>query len=268
MVVRGGGDLGTGVAHRLVRSGFTVIVTELAQPLAVRRAVSFAEAVYSGSVTVEGVTARLADDPMLGMAFAAVGEVPVIVDLADDVVARMRPAVVVDARLAKRNLGIRREDAPLVIGLGPGFTAGKDCHAVVETNRGHNLGRVYWDGSAEADTGQPEPVRGQAGQRVLRAPAEGVFLGHKTIGDVAQPGEVLGMVEGLPILAAFAGVVRGLLHDHVPVTAGMKVGDLDPRGVREYCFLISDKARSVGGGVLEAILGGMDLWRPAESTPE
>jgi xanthine dehydrogenase accessory factor len=262
VVVRGGGDLGTGVAHRLVRAGFTVMVTELAQPLAVRRAVSFAEAVYSGHITVEGVTARLADDAMLGIAYTVIGEVPVIVDLADDVVSRLRPAVVVDARLAKRNLGTRLDDAPLVIGLGPGFAAGQDCHAVVETNRGQNLGRVYWEGSAEPDTGQPEPVRGQAGQRVLRAPAEGVFQGHKAIGDLAQPGEVLAGVEGQAIVAPFAGVVRGLLHDGVPVTPGMKVGDLDPRGVREYCFLISDKARAIGGGVLEAALAGMDLWRP------
>ena len=261
VVVRGGGDLGTGVAHRLVRSGFTVMVTELAQPLAVRRAVSFAEAVYSGQVTVEGLTARLADDAMLGLAFSAVGEVPVLVDLADDVVTRMRPAIVVDARLAKRNLGTQREDAQLVIGLGPGFTAGQDCHAVVETNRGHNLGRVYWEGNAEPDTGQPEPVLGKAGQRVLRAPAGGPFQGHKTIGDRVQPGEVLASVDGQPIVAPFAGVLRGLLHDSVPVTKGMKVGDLDPRGVREYCFLISDKARSIGGGVLEAALAGMDLWR-------
>jgi xanthine dehydrogenase accessory factor len=261
IVVRGAGDLGTGVAYRLVKSGFTVIMTELAQPLAVRRAVSFAEAVYSGQVTVEGVTARLADDAMLGMAFTVLGEVPVIVDLADDVVARMRPAIVVDARLAKRNLGTRREDAQLVIGLGPGFIAGQDCHAVVETNRGHNLGRVYWAGGAEPDTGQPEPVQGKAGQRVLRAPAEGVFQGQKAIGEQVQPGDVLASVEGQPIVAPFAGVVRGLLHDGVPVTAGMKVGDLDPRGVREYCFLISDKARSIGGGVLEAALAGMDLWR-------
>ncbi len=268
VLVRGGGDLGTGVAHRLVRSGFTVLVTELAQPLAVRRAVSFAEAVYRGQVTVEGVTARLADDPMLGMAYTAVGEVPVVVDLADDVVERLRPPVIVDARLAKRNLGTRLDDAPLVVGLGPGFTAGQDCHAVVETNRGHNLGRVYWEGGAEADTGQPEPVQGQAGQRVLRAPADGAFEGHKAIGDMAQPGDVLASVEGRPIVAAFAGVVRGLLHDGVPVTAGMKVGDLDPRGIREYCFLISDKARAVGGGVLEAMLGGLDLWAPAESAGE
>jgi xanthine dehydrogenase accessory factor len=261
VVVRGGGDLGTGVAHRLVRSGFTVLVTELAQPLAVRRAVSFAEAVYSGQVTVEGVTARLADDAMLGLAFTVLGEVPVIVDVADDVLARMRPAIVVDARLAKRNLGTRREDAQLVVGLGPGFTAGQDCHVVVETNRGPNLGRVYWTGSAEPDTGQPEPVQGKAGQRVLRAPAEGEFQGYRAIGDLVQPGEVLASVGGQPIAAPFAGVLRGMLHDGVPVTAGMKVGDVDPRGLREYCFLISDKARSIGGGVLEAALAGMDLWR-------
>jgi xanthine dehydrogenase accessory factor len=263
VIVRGGGDLGTGVAHRLMHAGFTVMVTELAQPMCVRRAVSFAEAVYVGQVTVEDITAHLADDPMLGMAYCVLGQVPVIVDAADDVIEKMRPPVVVDARLAKRNLGTRLQDAPLVIGLGPGFTAGEDCHAVVETNRGHNLGRVYWEGRAEPDTGQPEPVRGMAGQRVLRAPGEGEFMGHKAIGDLVQPGEVLATVGDEPLVAPFAGVVRGLLHDRVPVTAGMKVGDLDPRGVREYCFLISDKARSVGGGVLEAILAGMHLWRPA-----
>ena len=262
IVVRGGGDLGTGVAHRLVLAGFTVMVTELVQPLAVRRAVSFAEAVYAGQVTVEEVTAHLADDPMLGMGYTVLGQVPVLVDAANDVVERMRPPVVVDARLAKRNLGTRLQDAPLVIGLGPGFSAGQDCHAVVETNRGHNLGRVYWQGSAEPDTGQPEAVQGRAGQRVLRAPVEGVFQGYKAIGDLAQTGEVLASVEGVPLLAPFDGAVRGLLHDGVPVTPGMKVGDLDPRGIREYCFLISDKARSIGGGVLEAILAGMDLWRP------
>jgi len=154
VVVRGGGDLGTGVAHRLHRSGFTVLVTELARPLVVRRAVAFAEAVYAGSIEVEGVTARLADDPMAGMAYSVLEEIPVVVDEAGDVISRMQPRIVVDARLAKRPLDSRRQDAPLVIGLGPGFTAGKDCHAVVETNRGHHLGRVYWEGSAEPDTGR------------------------------------------------------------------------------------------------------------------
>jgi len=172
----------------------------------------------------------------------------------------VRPQIIVDARLAKRNLGTRLAEAPLVIALGPGFTAGLDCHAVIETHRGHNLGRAYWEGSAEADTGQPEPVRGFARQRVLRASSDGTFIGQKAIGDAVQPGDVLARVDGEPITAPFAGVVRGLLHDGVPVTAGLKVGDLDPRGIREYCFLISDKARSVGGGVLEAVLAGMPLW--------
>ena len=279
ILIRGGGDLATGVAHRLHRAGFTVIVTELPQPLAVRRAVSFAEAVYKERVTVEGVTAHLAPDPLVavakgGGAYTVMGEIPIVVDADDSVLARMRPPIVVDARMAKRNLGTRLTDAKLVIGLGPGFTAGVDCHAVVETNRGHNLGRVYWEGSAEPNTGEPEPVRGVAGQRVLRAPRDGEFKGRVEIGDLVKAGDVLAEVvdplqgvDGEPIRAQFDGVVRGLLHDGLRVTAGMKVGDLDPRGVREYCFLISDKARAVSGGVLEAIFAGMRLWTP-EPTPE
>ncbi len=267
VLVRGAGDLGTGVAHRLHRAGFTVMVTDLAQPTCVRRAVSWAEAMYAERVTVEGVTAVRVEDPMLGMAHTIVGEVPVVVDDAS-VVARMQPPIVVDARLAKRNLGTRLGDAKLVIGLGPGFTAGLDCHAVVETNRGHHLGRVFWEGMAEADTGLPEPVRGFAGERVLRAPAAGVLMGSAQIGDRVQAGDVVATVEGQPIAAPFDGVLRGLVHDGLPVTAGMKVGDLDPRGVRENCFTISDKARSIGGGVLEAVLAGMRLWRREPTVEE
>jgi xanthine dehydrogenase accessory factor len=265
VVVRGGGDLGTGVAHRLHRAGFTVMVTELPQPLCVRRAVSFAEAVYSDRITVEGVTAHRADDPMLGMAYTVFDEIPVVVDQDGSVIPRMRPPIVVDARIAKRNLGTHLHDAPLVIGLGPGFTAGRDCHAVVETNRGHDLGRVYWQGSAEPDTGQPETVRGFGGQRVLRAPADGVFVTARDIGEAVKAGEVVASVGDQPLLAPFDGVLRGLLHDGVAVQAGLKVGDLDPRGVRDYCFTISDKARAIGGGVLEAVLTGIDLWRPLRS---
>ena len=267
MLVRGGGDLGTGVAFRLHRAGFTVMVTDLAQPTCVRRAVSFAEAMYAGRVTVEGVTAVRVDDPMLGMAYTVMGEIPVTVDDAT-VVTRMQPPIIVDARLAKRNLGTRLRDAKLVIGLGPGFTAGVDCHAVVETNRGHHLGRVFWEGSAEADTGQPEPVRGFAGERVLRAPSAGTLVGRAEIGQAVKAGEVVAEVDGAPIVATFDGVLRGLVHDGLPVTAGMKVGDLDPRGVRENCFTISDKARSIGGGVLEAVLTGIDLWRRAPTVEE
>jgi xanthine dehydrogenase accessory factor len=267
IVIRGGGDLATGVAHRLHHAGFTVMVTELPQPLAVRRAVAFAEAVYANRVTVEGVTAHLAPDPMVGMAYTVVDEIPVVVDAAGTLVKQMHPPIVVDARMAKTPLDTTIKDAPLVIGLGPGFAAGANCHAVVETNRGHNLGRVYWDGSAEPDTGQPERVQGVAGQRVLRAPRDGTFAGQMQIGDLAEAGATLAVVDGERLVAQFDGVVRGLLHDGLHVTAGMKVGDLDPRGVREYCFLISDKARAVGGGVLEAILAGVRMWLP-EPPPE
>jgi xanthine dehydrogenase accessory factor len=267
ILVRGGGDLGTGVAYRLHRAGFTVMVTDLAQPTCVRRAVSFAEAMYAGRATVEGVTAARVEDPMLGMAHTIVGEIPVVVD-DRSVLQRMRPPIVVDARLAKRNLGTRLRDAPLVVGLGPGFTAGVDCHAVVETNRGHHLGRVFWEGSAEPDTGLPEPVRGLAGERVLRAPTDGVLTGRVQIGDLVKAGEVVAEVDGQPIVAAFDGVVRGLVHDGLPVSVNMKVGDLDPRGQPEFAFTISDKARSIGGGVLEAVLAGMQLWRPEPTVEE
>lgn len=267
ILVRGGGDLGTGVAYRLHRAGFTVMVTDLAQPTCVRRAVAFAEAMYTGSITVEGVTAVRVDDPMLGMAHVIMREIPVVVD-DRSVLERMRPPLVVDARLAKHNLGTRLHDAKLVIGLGPGFTAGLDCHAVVETNRGHHLGRVLWEGTAEADTGQPEPVRGFAGERVLRAPAAGVLMARLTIGDAVKAGDIIATVNGQPISAPFSGVLRGVVHDGLTVTAGMKVGDLDPRGVRENCFTISDKARAIGGGVLEAILEGMPLWRSEPTVEE
>jgi len=274
VLLRGGGDLATGVAHRLHRAGFGVVITELAQPLCVRRAVSFAEAVYAGAITVEGVTARLVTDAdavpseARVRAVLAAHEIPVLVDPQGRALDLLRPTVVVDARLAKRNLDTSLHDAPLVIGLGPGFTAGVDCHAVVETNRGHHLGRVYWQGGAEPDTGQPEPVRGFGVDRVLRAPCAGVFVGRKRIGDAVLAGEIVAEVDGAPVVATFSGVLRGLLHDGLTVAAGLKVGDLDPRGVHEHCFTISDKARSVGGGVLEAVLYGLRTTRsPAHKPP-
>jgi xanthine dehydrogenase accessory factor len=267
ILLRGGGDLASGVAHRLHRAGFSVVITELAQPLCVRRAVSFAEAVYAGVITVEGVTARLVAEAEAARMALAAHEIPVLVDPQGGALAELRPAVVVDARLAKRNLGTTLADAPLVIGLGPGFTAGMDCHAVVETNRGHNLGRVYWRGGAEPDTGQPEPVRGFSVDRVLRAPRAGTFTGRRQIGDRVSAGDVLAEVDGAPLVAPFAGVLRGLLHDGLAVTSSLKVGDLDPRGVREHCFTISDKARSVGGGVLEAVLYGLRTTRSPAHNP-
>ncbi|MBI3241821.1 MAG: EF2563 family selenium-dependent molybdenum hydroxylase system protein [Chloroflexi bacterium] len=262
VLIRGGGDLATGIAHRLRRAGLAVLVTELPQPLTVRRAVAFAEAVYEGEIEVEGITARRAPDLQAALICINVGEVAVLVDDVGLSLPRLQPPIVVDARMAKQPLDTRLTDAPLVIGIGPGFVAGENCHAVVETNRGHNLGRVYWQGCAETDTGQPEAVQGFTGQRVLRAPSDGLFIGHARIGDKIKAGEALASVAGQPIITTFDGVLRGILHDGIPVTAGMKVGDLDPRGRPDYCFTISDKARAVGGGVLEAILAGVDKRRP------
>ena len=262
-LIKGGGDLGTGVAHRLHRAGMRVVVTELAQPLVIRRPVAFASAVYEGTITVEGVVARRLplDRAEIEAAWDR-GEVPVLVDPEGLAVKVLRPNVVVDAILAKRNTGTRITDTPAVIALGPGFTAGVDCHAVIETERGHYLGRVIWDGPARPDTGVPGVVGGQSARRVLRAPADGVFRGERRIGDLVREGETVAAVAGVPLVAPFDGVLRGLLRDGVAVRQGMKVGDVDPRGVPDYCFTISDKARAVGGAVLEAIL----TWLPVSGS--
>lgn len=259
VIVRGGGDLASGVIYRLTKAGFPVLVTELERPLAIRRAVAFASAVYQGAVTVEGMTARLVTDPQQARALWAAGEVPVMVDPAGEIMAALHPAVMVDARMAKRNLGTTLADAPLVIALGPGFVAGQDCHAVIETKRGHFLGRVIWQGAAEPDTGRPGSVQGHEADRVLRAPCDGELIALAQIGDVVQAGQVLATVAGQAVRAPFDGVLRGLLHPAVPVTRGMKIGDVDPRGVRTHCFTISEKSLAVGGGVLEAILSAPQL---------
>jgi xanthine dehydrogenase accessory factor len=260
VLVRGGGDLASGVVYRLHRAGFPGVVTELPHPLAVRRAVAFGEAVYAGQVTVEGIVGRRVPDAAAARDALHGGEVAVLVDREGQSLKTLKPEIVVDARLAKVNLGTTMQDAPLVIGLGPGFTAGMDCHAVVETKRGHTLGRVFWQGSAAPDTRMPEGVAGRAGERVLRAPVGGRVVGRKQIGDQIAEGEIIAEIvadgegTGALLTAPFNGVLRGLIHPATPVTAGMKVGDLDPRGEREYCFSISDKALAVGGGVLEAVL--------------
>lgn len=259
VIVRGGGDLASGVVYRLVKAGFPVLVIELERPLAIRRAVAFASAVFEGRVTVEGLTARRVAHPGEIAQVQAAGEVPVLVDPGGASIGALRPAVVVDARLAKRNLGTAQSDAPLVIGLGPGFTAGDDCHAVIETNRGHFLGRVLWQGSAEPDTGRPGSVQGRTLDRVLRAPCAGTVVPLAAIGDAVRAGDVLATVSGQEVRAPFDGVLRGLIHPSVPVTAGLKIGDVDPRGTREHCFTISEKALAIGGGVLEAILSAPQL---------
>lgn len=254
VVVKGGGDLATGVAYRLHRAGMKVIVTELAQPTVIRRTVAFASAVFEGEVTVEGVVARRVEDGAQALALLPKGIVPVLIDPQAFVVQAVRPTVVVDAIMAKRNTGTRITDAPVVVALGPGFTAGLDAHAVIETQRGHNLGRVILEGQAAPDTGIPGSVMGYTSERVVRSPGEGIFQGVKAIGDPVEAGEVVARVGDQPVLAPISGVLRGLLANGLTVKEGMKVGDVDPRGVREYCFTISDKARAIGGGVLEAIL--------------
>ncbi len=254
VVVKGGGDLGSGVAWRLQRCGFRVVVTEIAQPTVIRCAVAFASAIWEGTITVDGLTARrVADDDEMAAAWAE-GVLPVLVDPQAAVVGRLRPAVVVDAILAKRNIGTRIDDASVVVALGPGFTAGVDCHAVVETNRGHDLGRVLWKGSAEPNTGVPGEVGGESERRVLRSPASGIFRGASAIGDVVPMGHVVAHVGQWPVYSQLDGVVRGLIHDGILAHVGMKVGDVDPRGVVSHCFTISDKALALGGGVVEAIL--------------
>jgi xanthine dehydrogenase accessory factor len=254
VVVKGGGDLGTGVAWRLHRCGFHVLVTEAVRPTVIRRAVAFASAVYEDVVTVDGIAARLMKNDAEITACWAAGEVPLLVDPEGTAIKRLRPDVVVDAILAKRNVGTRITDASTVVALGPGFIAGLDCHAVVETNRGHNLGRVLLEGSAEPNTGVPGSVGGESARRVLRAPAEGAFRTVRAIGDLVQVGEVVAYVGDTPLRSRLDGVVRGLLYDGLPVTIGMKAGDVDPRSVVSHCFTISDKALAVAGGVLEAIL--------------
>ncbi|HOL16966.1 MAG TPA: selenium-dependent molybdenum cofactor biosynthesis protein YqeB [Bacillota bacterium] len=254
VVIKGAGDLATGTAHRLWQAGFDVVMLELPRPLVVRRAASFATAVYDGSIQVEGVTAvKCAGMDQLEDLLAR-RIVPVLVDPGARIIKRLRPGVLVDGIMAKRNTGTAITDAPLVIGLGPGFTAGGDVHAVIETNRGPNLGRVIYHGTAEPDTAVPGEVGGFAAERLLRAPADGIFRPLYKIGDQVEQGEVVAYVGEVPVKAAISGLLRGLLYPGLTVTAGLKVGDIDPRGAAIDPQAISDKARAVGGGVLEAIM--------------
>ncbi|MCB9457160.1 MAG: EF2563 family selenium-dependent molybdenum hydroxylase system protein [Anaerolineaceae bacterium] len=254
VVVRGGGDLASGVIYRLRRAGFPVMVTELESPLLVRRTVSYGDAVYNRVVTVDGLTARLVDNRHDVASTLAAGEIPVVVDPGLCLWPELRPVVIVDGRLAKVNLDTRITDAPLVIGLGPGFTVGADCHVVIETNRGHDLGRVIYQGSAAPDTGEPGQVKGQTHSRVLRASSAGHVRPAVRIGAQLEAGAVIANLNGEPVIAPFSGVLRGLIHEQVVVRAGMKIGDLDPRGDVKICYSISEKSLAVGGGVLEAVL--------------
>jgi xanthine dehydrogenase accessory factor len=254
VLIRGGGEMASGIAYRLYRCHMKVFITEVARPTTVRRMVAFAEAVYRGSHTVEGVKAVRVSSPEEAYKVWEMGSIPLFVDPDAKVREAIQPKVVVDAIMAKKGTGTSRSFAPLVIGVGPGFSAGESVHAVVETNRGHNLGRLLWKGQAEDDTGVPAPVSGYADERVLRVPQRGLFKALHEIGDLVNAGDVVGQVNGYPIRAQIKGVLRGLLKDGIAVEEGIKAGDIDPRGETEYCYLISDKARAIAGGVLEAIL--------------
>lgn len=262
VLMRGGGDLASGVAYRLYRAGLRVAIAELPKPLAVRRLVSFAEAVYNGETSVEGVVARRVTDPTDNLRILRIfaqNQIPVLVDPGLESLLTLHPTVLIDARMTKQPPEIGKNAASLVIGLGPGFVAGQNCHAVIETNRGPMLGRVIWQGSGEPDTGVPERVQNRSADRVLRAPVDGVLEGRAEIGSILEEGQPVAEVNGQAVLAPFQGVLRGLLHSGLEVQRDVKIGDVDPRGDAQLAGLISEKALAVGGGVLEAILSRIDL---------
>ena len=253
-LIRGAGDIASGAAMRLWRCGIDVVMTDLARPTAIRRTVAFSDAIVHGETTVEGLRAVRAENAAEAKKLLREGSLPVLADPECACREELAPDALVDAILAKRNLGTKIDDAPIVVGVGPGFTAGEDCHAVVETMRGHTLGRVIYSGSALPNTNIPGLIGGFAGERVLRAPADGIFVQKLEIGASVRTGDIAGTVNGVPMLCQIDGMLRGILPDGTPVTRGMKSGDVDPRGKREYCDLVSDKALAIGGGVLEAIL--------------
>jgi xanthine dehydrogenase accessory factor len=260
IILRGGGDLASGVALRLHRAGYKIAIIELEKPLAVRRTVSFSEAVYEGKQTVEGVTARLVSADQLQDTMET-GEIPILVDpkaniLRNQFLTSPRSTFVIDARLIKSSPEPLDVKVAFHLGLGPGFSAGENCHAVIETRRGHTLGRVYWTGSAQSDSGQPEGDP----RRVLRAPHNGTLTVRAKIGDLLEEGQLIAEIRSQnkdqksEIFSPFKGILRGLIHPSAAVTENMKIGDVDSRNDPALCSLVSDKALSIGGGVLEAIL--------------
>ena len=259
IIVRGGGDLATGTILKLKKCGFPVLILETANPSAIRRNVAFCEAVYQGTQTVEDMTCHLAQSLKQAQQMLLEGKLTVLVDPVGEAISALKPLAVVDAILAKKNLGTNREMAPVTVGLGPGFTAGEDVDAVVETKRGHNLGRVLWCGTAAPNTGIPGVVGGFGKERVIHCPAKGILRNVKKITDTVSRGEVIAVVETetgmIPVEATLDGILRGLIRDGYPVKVGFKMADIDPRKEElDNCFTISDKARCIAGGVLEAIL--------------
>jgi xanthine dehydrogenase accessory factor len=263
-VIRGAGDLASGVAYRLFKAGFPVVMLERSAPLVVRRTVSFGNAIFEGGTfTVQDIRSKVVDSFEQVSHVLEGFQIPILVDPDGQFIRETMPPVVIDVRMQKTPLDTQITDAPFVVGFGPGYIAGNHAHAVIETQRGHDLGRVIWDGSASPDTGTPGTIAGYSSERVLRAPADGYVvpaLGIE-IGVQVAEGQLIATVDDLPVHAKFPGVLRGLIHPAVEVWAGLKIGDLDPRGDVSHCYTISDKALALGGGALEAILSA-PILRP------
>lgn len=254
VLIKGAGDLATGVAHRLKKCGFDIIMTEISEPTTVRRTVAFSQAVYDNNAEIEGIRAILVSDANEAKKVIKQGNIAVIIDEKAEVLKDIKTDVVVDAIIAKKNLGTTIDDAPIVIALGPGFAAGVDCHCVIETKRGHYLGKAIYSGSAIPDSGIPGNIGGYTKERIIRATNDGEISPVSKIGDYVEKGDIVAYINGTPIFSEISGIVRGMLQKGVHVFKGMKSGDIDPRCEKSHCFTISDKARSIGGGVLEAIL--------------
>ena len=255
VVVRGAGDIATGTLQKLVRAGFLVLATETDRPSAIRRQVALSEAVYEGSYTVEDITAVRVGSISEAYLVMNSGQAAIMVDSSCKLLSEVQPLAVIDAILAKKNLGTTREMAPITVALGPGFIAGEDVDVVIETMRGHNLGRLICQGSALPNTGVPGMISGMGRERVIHAPVAGIITSRAEISDTIVKGQIIAEIDGHPVIASMDGVLRGLIRDGYKVTQGLKIADIDPRdSEKENCFTVSDKARCIGGAVLEAIL--------------
>jgi xanthine dehydrogenase accessory factor len=254
VLIRGGGEVASGVAHKLARAHFRVCMTETSQPLAVSRGVAFCEAIYDGEKKVEGITAKRVESPSQIASIWHQDKLPIIVDPDARVKAMLKPTVLVDALMAKRNLGTKISDAPLVIGLGPGFEVGRDVHVVVETNNSERLGRVIMEGKAEKNTGIPVAIRGLTHERALHSSQDGQFLTNKDIGDMVAAGDIVASVAAQPLRVEIAGIIRALLRNETTVEKGTKLGEIDPSGDKEAAYTIRPRVRAIAGGVLEAIM--------------
>ena len=254
VLIKGAGDLATGIAYRLKKSGFDIVMTEIDNPTTVRRTVAFSQAIFDNEIEIEGIKGIKVNNINEIHKEIKKGNIPIIIDKKANIIKELKPKVIVDAIIAKKNLGTSIDDASIVIGVGPGFEAKKDCHLVIETKRGHYLRKVIEEGSAIPNTGVPGNIGGYTKERIIRASSNGKIRPIVKIGDYVKKGEVVAYIDGVEVLAEIDGIVRGMLQEGIEVFKGMKSGDIDPRCEKNHCFTISDKARSIGGGVLEAIM--------------